>query len=144
MAIFSQYFRLEEFLSSSTARQKSIENLPSWVVIERLKELALFLDGLREAWGSGINVTSGFRNKALNAAVGGVADSLHLKGWAADLQPTNGKFEEFKRFVVNWLKDKKFDEVIIERNSKTGATWLHFQLYSNNGFQRCKVFKLTV
>lgn len=142
MAIFSQYFRLEEFLSSSTARQKSIENLPSWVVVERLKELALFLDGLREAWGSGINVTSGFRNKALNAAVGGVADSLHLKGWAADLQPTNGNMKEFKKFVVNWLKDKDFDEAIIEKNKK-GVEWIHIQLYSNNGLQRKKIFKLS-
>lgn len=136
------YFTLEEFLTSSTARQRSIENMPSWEVIEHLNELALFLDGLRKAWGSGINVSSGFRCDKLNRAVGGVSDSLHKKGWAVDMQPANGKFEEFKRFVVNWLKDKKFDELIIERNGKT--TWLHLQLYSNNGFQRKKVFKLSV
>ena len=136
------FFTLEEFLTSSTARQRSIENMPSWEVIEHINELALFLDGLRKAWGSGINVSSGFRCDKLNKAVGGVSDSLHKKGWAADIQPANGKFEEFKKFVVNWLKDKKFDELIIESNGK--ATWLHFQLYSNNGFQRKKVFKLSV
>ena len=141
--MISKYFKLEEFLTSSTARQRSIENLVSWVIVERLNELALFLDGLREAWGSGIIVSSGFRNKALNAAVGGVADSLHLKGWAADLQPANGDMKGFKRFVINWLKDKDFDEAIIEKNKK-GVEWIHIQLYSNNGFQRKKVFKLNV
>lgn len=138
-----RYFGLEEFLDSSIARQKGISNSPSWEIIEHLNELALFLDGLREAWGSGIIVSSGFRNKALNSAVGGVPDSLHQKGWAADIQPANGKFEEFKKFVVNWLKDKDFDEAIIEKNKK-GATWIHIQLFSNNGYQRKKVFKLYV
>lgn len=137
-----QFFTLDEFLTSSTARQKSIENLPSWEIVEHLNELALFLDGLRQAWGSGIIISSGYRCDALNKAVNGVSDSLHKKGWACDMVPSNGKFEEFKKFVVNWLKDKKFDELIIE--SKGKSKWLHLQLYSNNGFQRCKTFSLNV
>lgn len=140
----SKYFTLEELLTSSTARQKSIENLPSWTIVEHLTELAEFLDGVRSAWGSGIKVTSGFRNEKLNAAVNGAAKSLHKLGWAVDMVPVNGRFEEFKRFVVNYLKDKKFDELIIESNKKTGAKWLHLQLYSNSGEQRCKTFSLTV
>ena len=139
---FSKYFRLEEFLTSSTARQRSIENLPSYQIVLNLKELASFLDRMREAWGSGIIVSSGFRNKALNAAVGGVSNSIHQTGFAVDLQPANGKFEAFKKFVVNWLKDKDFDECIIERSKK--ATWIHLQLFSNNGFQRRKIFNLNV
>ena len=50
--------------------------------------------------------------------------------------------KEFKKFVVNWLKDKDFDEAIIEKNKK-GVEWIHIQLYSNNGFQRKKIFKLS-
>lgn len=140
MATFSKYFKLEEFLTSSTARQRSIENLPSWTVVEHLRELALFLDGLREAWGSGIRVSSGFRNDKLNSAVGGVQNSIHRLGYAADLQPANGDFEGFKKFCVEYLKGKRFDELIIE--SKGNVKWLHFQLYSSNGFQRGKVFKI--
>ena len=136
----SKYFRLEEFLTSSTARQKSIENIPSWEVIEHLNELALFLDGLRASWGSGIIVSSGFRCDKLNAAVGGVPNSVHKIGYAADLQPANGDIDGFKRFVVDWLQGKSFDEAILERKGKT--TWVHIQLYSNNGFRRKKVFSL--
>lgn len=137
----SRYFKLEEFLTSSKARQKSIENIPSWEIVEHLKVLANFLDGLREAWGSAIAISSGFRNPSLNKAVGGVDTSLHLKGYAADLQPKNGKMKEFKKFVVDYLKDKQFDECIIEKNKS--AEWIHIQLYSNNGFQRRKVFSIT-
>lgn len=136
-----KYFDLEEFLTSSTAKQKSIENLPSWDVIEHLKELAAFLDVLREDWGSGINISSGFRNKALNDAVGGVDNSVHLIGYAADLVPANGKMEEFKKFIIDWAKDKEFDEFIMEKNKK-GKEWIHIQLRSPKGLQRKKVFSL--
>lgn len=139
----SRYFALEEFLTSSTARQKSIENMPSWEIVDNLRKLAEFLDPLREKWGSGINVSSGFRNKALNAAVGGVFNSCHQLGYAADLQPANGKMKEFKKFIVEYLKDKNFDEAIIEKNKK-GDTWIHLQIFSPNGFQRKKIFSLNV
>ena len=136
----SKYFKLEEFLTSSTARQRSIENLVSWVIVERLAELAVFLDGLREAWGSGINVTSGFRCEKLNAAVGGVPNSIHRIGYAADLQPANGRMADFKRFVKNWIKDKDFDQCIIEKKGK--VEWIHISLYGNNGQQRHNIFSL--
>lgn len=137
----SKYFKLEEFLTSSTARQRSIENLVSWVIVERLAELAVFLDGLREAWGSGINVTSGFRNEKLNAAVGGVPNSIHRIGYAADIVPANGRMTDFKRFVKNWIKDKDFDQCIIERKGK--VEWIHIGLYGNNGQQRHNIFSMT-
>lgn len=139
---FSKYFDLEEFLTSSTARQKSIENLPSWIVVQRLRELAFFLDGIREAWGSGIRVSSGYRNEKLNKAVGGVPDSAHKYGYAADLQPVNGKINEFKKFIVGYLKDKVFDECILEHSRN--AEWVHLQIRSPKGYQRKKVFSLAV
>lgn len=135
-----KYFTLEEFLTSSTARQKSLENLPSWQVIEHLNELAMFLDGLREDWGSGINVSSGFRNVKLNKLVGGVENSIHRLGYAADIVPANGKMTEFKKFVKNWIKDKDFDQCIIER--KGNKEWIHIGLYNNAGGQRHNIFSL--
>lgn len=137
-----KYFKLEELLTSSTARQKSIENLPSWDIIEHLKELAEFLDGLREAWGSGIKVTSGFRNPALNKAIGGVQSSVHMIGYAADIVPSNGKFPEFVKFVENYLKDKMFDQLIIESNKK--SRWLHLSLYNNSHQQRRRILTIDV
>lgn len=137
-----KYFQLEEFLDSSVARQKSISNLPSWDIIEHLRELGFFLDDLREAWGSGINVSSGYRNEALNKAVGGVQNSVHQIGYAADIVPANGKFKEFAEFVENWAKDKAYDQIIVEKSKKT--KWIHIGLYNNNHKQRRMCFLMDV
>ena len=136
-----KYFTLKELLTSSTARQKSIENLPSWDVIVRLNQLALFLDKIREAWGSGIIVKSGFRNDRLNAAVGGVSNSVHRIGWAADIVPANGRMEEFKTFIRKWAKENAFDQIILEHKGK--AEWIHVGLYAPGGGQRHQVFSLS-
>ena len=138
----AKYFKLEELLTSSTARQKSIENMPSWEIVEHLKELAEFLDELREAWGSSIKVNSGFRNEALNTAVKGVKSSVHMIGYAADIVPGNGKFKDFAKFVENWSKNKKFDQIIIERSKN--SQWVHIGLYNNKHQQRHMVFLMDV
>lgn len=135
-------FKLEEFLTSSTARQKSIENMPSWEVIEHLNELALFLDDLRDAWGSGIKVTSGFRIEALNKAVGGTETSVHKIGYAADIMPVNGKYDAFVGFLKEWLKDRNFDQCIEEKKGKT--RWIHIGLYNNKHLQRKMFFNITI
>lgn len=142
MTILSKpiYFDLEEFLTSSTARQKSIENMPSWFVVEHLIDLAIWLDDLRAEWGSGIRVTSGFRNEKLNIAVGGVLNSVHRLGWAADIVPVNGKYDEFVAFIKEWAKNKKFDQIIEEHNGK--SKWVHVGLYSPTGLQRKMLFKI--
>lgn len=138
----SRYFRLEEFLTSSTARQKSIENIPSWEVVEHLNELAEFLDGLREAWGSGIRITSGYRNEDLNKAVNGVPSSAHMLGYAADIVPSNGRFAEFAEFVTSWLEGKDWDQAIIERKGK--SRWVHLALRNGSGKQRHMCFLMDV
>ena len=138
-----KYFTLEELLTSSTARQRSIENLPSWTIVENLKELALFLDDIRVAWGSGVKVNSGFRNEKLNVAVGGVLNSVHRLGFAADIVPSNGKFDEFVEFLKKYLRDKNFDQCIIETNKK-GGRWVHIAIYSPTGLQRKKIFNMSV
>ena len=139
-----RHFRLEEFLTSSTARQRSIENLPSWEIVGHLNELALFLDGMRDAWGSGIKVTSGFRNEDLNSAVGGVETSAHMSGYAADIVPSNGRFDAFVGFLKIWLKDKGWDQCLIEENKRKGTRWVHFGLRNRKGEQRRQLFNMSV
>lgn len=139
----SRYFTLQEFLRSDTAIRKKIDNSPSWEVVSNLSRLAAFLDELREAWGSAIRVSSGFRCVALNNAVGGVQGSAHQYGNAADISPVNGKMNEFEAFLKKWLKGKKWDQVIWETSKSSGARWIHISLYSNKGEQRCRMFGLT-
>lgn len=136
-----KYFGLEELLESSTALEKKIKNYPSWEQIEHLNELALFLDELREAWGSALRISSGLRRKLLNKAVGGSETSVHQIGFAADIVPVNGKFNDFVDFIKEWAKDKNYDQIIIETNGK--AKWVHIGLYNNAGKQRKLLFKMS-
>ena len=141
-----KYYELNEFVRSEKAKKNGIDNIPSFEVVDRIGRLiSAILDPLRAAWGSGIYVNSGFRCEALNKLVGGSATSVHKLGWAADITPVNGKFDEFVKFIEEWLKKNriKFDQLIIESNSK-GDRWLHIGLYNNAGQQRCQVMTMNV
>lgn len=137
---------MDEFIRSETARQRGIDNTPSEYqknnVIEMVDNL---LDPLREAWAvecnkyklgtAAIRVTSGIRSKALNEAVGGSKTSAHYLGYAADLMPCNGKLGHFKRFCIEWLVDKDFDQIISEDEDSTGTPkWIHIG-YKNSAGQ---------
>jgi uncharacterized protein YcbK (DUF882 family) len=84
----STHFTLEEMTASNTAKQKNISNQPDATQLECLRALAkAVLDPLRDAVGSPIKVSSGFRSAALNAAIPGSSKtSQHSLGQAADLQ----------------------------------------------------------
>lgn len=132
------YFTLAELLKSNTAKQNGIDNTPTFEVVRHLEELTeKILDPLRAAWGKPIRVKSGYRCPRLNAAVGGSKTSVHMIGYAADLQ-TSGSFSIFRDFTVAWFKSTytKFDQLLLERDEKTGDQWIHIGLYNNAGQQR--------
>jgi len=55
------------------------------------KKLIEKLDAVRNELGGPIRVNSGYRTPEHNKKVGGVADSPHLYGYAADLSVGNGR-----------------------------------------------------
>lgn len=135
----NSYFTIEELCYSDTAKQKNIDNTPNEEIKKRLQTLINFLNPLREAWNSGIRINSGYRCPELNKAVGGVENSAHKEGWAVDMYPVNNRFEDFKKFIIEYLKDKKFDQCIEEYSGN--SKWIHFGLWSN-GRQRNQIFKI--
>ena len=92
-----KYFSVEELTASATALREGIDNRPSKCAFHLLHVLVdQLLDPIREAWGEPIVVSSGYRCKELNALVGGVKNSHHMLGCAADitaplLSPQGGK-----------------------------------------------------
>lgn len=138
----AKYFTVAEMLKSETADKNKIQNIPSVEVQQNIEELLEVLDDLREFYGKPIKITSGYRCSELNRLVGGSPTSAHVIGYAADLQPVQGSFEEFKASVLKWLKKSrvKFDQCIIERNKNT--QWVHFGLYNRKGQQRGQQFSL--
>ena len=132
------YFELKEFVVSETASKKGIDNTPTFEVVAHLDELRkTILDPMRAAWGSALVVTSGYRCKKLNSAVGGVSNSAHLTGYAADIRPSDKRrTAKFILWAAGWLEDNKvrYDQAIDE-NVK-GERWLHIAVRDNNGRQR--------
>ena len=87
MGTISKDFSYREFERSEVADAKHICNvITSFDVRDSIQALTEnVLQPLRDAWGKPLKVNSGYRCKALNAAVGGVPASQHVKGEAADI-----------------------------------------------------------
>ena len=121
----TMHFTMEELYASDTAKKLGISNKPSVQQMINLVYLAAYvLEPLRVAMGEPIPIGSGFRCQQLNKAVGGVYNSQHLKGQAADLC-IGGDIEKGKRWF-SYIKDHlPFDQLIWEHNPKTGSYWVH-------------------
>lgn len=135
----TMHFTIEELYASKTAKAKGINNKPSVQQMINLVYLAAFvLEPLREAMNEPIKIGSGFRSKELNKAVGGVANSQHMKGQAADLCIDGDRKKGRKWF--EYIRDHlPFDQLIWEKNPKTGSEWVHvsfvFQDFGKNRHQ---------
>lgn len=130
---------MEELYASATATAKGINNKPSVQQMINLVYLTAYvLEPLRVAMGEPIKIGSGFRCQALNKAVGGVYNSQHLKGQAADLC-IDGDIQKGRKWF-NYIKNHlPFDQLIWEHNSK-GTYWVHVSfVFPDFGKNRHKV-----
>lgn len=87
MGTISEDFSYREFEASETAGCQGIMNVITTVQVrDSIKALVEdVLQPLRTAWGKPLVINSGYRCPELNRAVGGVPDSQHVKGEAADV-----------------------------------------------------------
>lgn len=141
-------FKISELEYSATATKYKIDNSIPDKFESHVKRLLLFLQDLRNKWGSGIRINSGYRCEILNKLLKGSKTSAHKTCNAVDIYPVNGKFDEFKKFIVSYLQDKNFDQCILEqdvdKNGKVISQWIHLGLYNNSEKQRRQIFKLEV
>lgn len=124
MAIkLTQNFTLEELCASDTAKARGISNEAGIKEAVALTRLAIFvLQPLRDKFGS-ITINSGYRSPKLNASVGGVSNSQHVLGEAADID-INGDLETGRKWF-EWIKNNcNFDQLIWEHN-RAGVYWIH-------------------
>ena len=87
----SKNFDWSEFEKSDVAKAHHINNfIIDWDVRDNIKALVdNVLQPLRDAWGGPLFINSGFRCKELNKRVGGVDNSMHQYGQAADVGVTD-------------------------------------------------------
>lgn len=131
----SEHFTIEELCRSQVAVCLGIDNEPKRDdIIANLKRLAFHtLEAVRLLNGNKpITITSGYRCKELNRAVGGVATSQHQCGCAADL--VVGSAEDNRRLFdkIKSSGSVPFDQLILEPK----AGWIHISyVESGNRFQ---------
>ena len=84
-AMLSEHFSLEELTYSRIAVENGLDNEPPPAVRQSLCYLAVhLLEPLRGLYNSPIAVLSGYRSDSVNRLAGGVVNSQHRKGEAAD------------------------------------------------------------
>lgn len=130
MGTITKDFSYREFEKSDIADRKGICNvITSFGVRDSIFALTEnVLQPLRDAWGKPLKVNSGYRCKALNAAVGGVPTSQHVKGEAADIA-TDDPVKLARLAVKLGLP---FDQMILY------PTFVHFS-HRLNGQQRGQI-----
>ena len=135
--ILTKHFTLEEFSFSSTAKSRGINNTVPLQFIPSLRNLCeKVLEPLREQVKEPVIISSGYRCPALNKAVGGKNTSQHMKGEACDISMED-KEKLRKWFAI--LMDGDFDQLIFERNRRTGHCWIHVSCKPDTSLNRHQV-----
>lgn len=105
-------FTLNELTQSETALRKGLDNAPTQDVISALQTLAVnVLQPVRDHYGRGVKVNSGYRSPEVNASVGGSKTSDHCKGQAADIEIPGVANAELAAYIRDELQ---FTQLILE------------------------------
>ena len=109
----SPHFKLGEFLNL----YKYPENIPSMQAVANMTYgCHQLLEPARLIVGP-IIINSGFRCESVNRRVGGVHNSQHLIGQAADIRPKDPA--QFSK-LVDFFKNRQYTDQLL-----TGSGWLH-------------------
>ena len=138
----SKHLSLAEVSRSETAKRKGINNTPSGEHLENFKKLAEnIFEPIREHFGVPIHISSGYRSKELNSAIGGSATSQHCSGEAIDIDMDGSASGVTNAQVFNFIKDNiQFDQLIWEFGSDSNPDWVHVS-YETTGKQRKQILK---
>jgi hypothetical protein len=138
----SENLSLSEIIRSESAKRKGVSNMPTDEHISNLKVLAeKIFQPIRENFRVPILISSGYRSKELNAAIGGSLTSQHCSGEAIDIDMDGTPNGVTNLDIFNFIKDKlDFDQLIWEFGSDTNPDWVHVS-YSVKGNNRKQVLK---
>jgi len=121
----SKNFTLAEFTKSQAALRRGLDNTPNAEQIENLRDLVdHVLQPVRSHFARPVIITSGFRSKKLNSAIGGSATSHHMSGKAADFEiPGVGN-----GVIAEWIAENlPFTQLILEYYTPgvPDSGWVH-------------------
>jgi zinc D-Ala-D-Ala carboxypeptidase len=122
----SPNFSLEELTFSQVASRRGLNNVPSEKVKDNLERLAFFLEQVRKLFNKPLLISSGYRSREVNEAVGGSKTSQHCEGCAADFNVKGMSPSTVVRAIVD--NDVPYDQVILEFDS-----WIHISIPTVKG-----------
>lgn len=141
----SKNFSIDEATRSHKADMLDIDNsLPSAKLVLAKWFAESVLQPIRDEIGIVFDISSWWRCPALNKAVKGVSTSAHLSAMAVDFLIEGKTAKQTFDLVLVALKDLRipFDQLIIEKNTKTGVMWVHLGVKLKGN--RNQSFSLTV
>lgn len=138
----SEHLDLSEVVRSESAKRKGISNMPTAEHIANFKLLAeKIFEPIRLHFRCPIIISSGYRSKELNAAIGGSATSQHCSGEAIDIDMDGTPNGVTNRMVFDYIKNNlEFDQLIYEFGDSENPDWVHVS-YESTGKQRKQVLK---
>jgi zinc D-Ala-D-Ala carboxypeptidase len=125
-------FTLSEMTKSETALRYGMANEPSEKEIDNLRLLCEeVLQPIRNFYGMGVKVNSGYRHPLVNAKVGGSATSDHCKGFAADIEIPGIANADLAEWIVANLQ---FTQIILEFYTPgvPDSGWVHVSYVPEN------------
>ncbi len=140
----SEHLSLAEVTRSETAKRKGISNTPTAEHLENFKLLAdNVFEKIRAHFGCPIHISSGYRSKELNDAIGGSQTSQHSKGQAIDIDMDGSAHGVSNADVYNFIKDNlEYDQIIWEFGDDKNPDWVHVSYAEGkNRKQRLKAIK---
>ena len=103
----SEHFTVREFACSDGSDEIRID-----------PNLVKCLEKIRAHFGKPVRITSGYRSHAYNAKVGGVKNSYHMKGMAADIVIDGVKSKEVAQYAetigcggIGWYEARNFTHI---------------------------------
>ena len=103
----SEHFTVREFACSDGSDEIRID-----------PKLVDYLEKIRAHFGKPVRITSGYRSPAYNAKVGGVKNSYHMKGMAADIVIDGVKSKEVAQYAetigcggIGWYEARNFTHI---------------------------------
>ena len=114
-------FKLSEFFVSSTADKNGIKNEPSLderaTIVRNINLLVdNVLDPIRDKFCAPVIITSGYRCPQVNKLVGGVNNSQHMSGCAADFRIKGFTYLMMRQVFLNIYDTMEFDQLIYYRS----------------------------
>jgi len=138
----SEHLDLSEVTRSDTAKRKGISNQPTPEHLENFKKLAEnIFEPIRNHFKEPIFISSGYRSKELNTAIGGSLTSQHCSGEAIDIDMDGRSKTVTNKAVFDYIKNNlNFDQLIYEFGTDANPDWVHVS-YESTGKQRKQVLK---